>query len=342
MVAVKPPILTAATITVRQAGELYLQEARVERSPNSYRTFDYHFRFLCNYWGSDRLLNSITRLEVQQWLNSLRPHCKPATLRHKLSALSGFYRVATEYTGEILEPPTRYIRKPPVNNIRERILLDNEEDKLREFLGFERFSIIEFALMTGLRRVEQFRLKPDDVRLYYADAEDGSQPVLLGMAHIITSKTGRGRQVPLNPTAAGIAKYWADLGKPYLFPSYRSDRYEAGKAWSAKLRDALAKLDIKGLRWHDLRHTFATRALQGGARPEQIGQMLGHTQSCMTRRYLHWAADWLWPAAMATFNRPINRDARSANPVAKWCPDGNRPPSPVLKGPGQPKRRANG
>lgn len=41
------------------------------------------------------------------------------------------------------------------------------------------------------------------------------------------------------------------------------------------------------LRIHDLRHTFASRVLAGGASIHQIGQILGHSQIQMTMRYAH-------------------------------------------------------
>ena len=44
---------------------------------------------------------------------------------------------------------------------------------------------------------------------------------------------------------------------------------------------------IEGVRIHDLRHTFASLLVSGGASLEMIGRLLGHTQMTTTQRYAH-------------------------------------------------------
>ena len=45
--------------------------------------------------------------------------------------------------------------------------------------------------------------------------------------------------------------------------------------------------DILDVRIHDLRHTFASLLVSGGASLEMIGRLLGHTQIGTTQRYAH-------------------------------------------------------
>ena len=46
-------------------------------------------------------------------------------------------------------------------------------------------------------------------------------------------------------------------------------------------------VDIPDVRIHDLRHTFASLLVSGGASLEMIGRLLGHTQIGTTQRYAH-------------------------------------------------------
>ena len=45
--------------------------------------------------------------------------------------------------------------------------------------------------------------------------------------------------------------------------------------------------DLLDVRIHDLRHTFASLLVSGGASLEMIGKLLGHSQSRTTQRYAH-------------------------------------------------------
>jgi integrase len=51
--------------------------------------------------------------------------------------------------------------------------------------------------------------------------------------------------------------------------------------------DAVRAAGIKNFRWHDLRHTFASRLRQSGTPLGNIAELLGHKTLAMSRRYAH-------------------------------------------------------
>ncbi|WEK04745.1 MAG: tyrosine-type recombinase/integrase [Candidatus Devosia phytovorans] len=92
-----------------------------------------------------------------------------------------------------------------------------------------------------------------------------------------------------------------------------SSHPEKPKADLARPWAAVSKLaGLEGVRIHDLRHSFASVAVSGGASLPMIGALLGHTQAQTTKRYAHLADDALKAAADAVA-RQINiaEDARA-------------------------------
>jgi site-specific recombinase XerD len=86
-----------------------------------------------------------------------------------------------------------------------------------------------------------------------------------------------------------------------VFPAYRGKRYYEGtpKVWE-RIRSAAGLSDV---RLHDLRHSFASIAVSGGASLPIIGALLGHAHSATTQRYAHLSDDPLRAASDAVGNQ---------------------------------------
>ena len=52
-------------------------------------------------------------------------------------------------------------------------------------------------------------------------------------------------------------------------------------------RSQLKPAEHSEMRYHDLRHTFATRLVQGGVDSYKVQRLLGHKSPTMTQRYAH-------------------------------------------------------
>lgn len=140
--------------------------------------------------------------------------------------------------------------------------------------------VIELLLATGMRREEALSLEWSSVNLddRRLDLKD--------------TKTGRSFR-PLNASAVEIItrqKARRVLGNPYVFPAptrVGAHLLDVSKLWNAVRHHA--KLDH--VRLHDLRHTAASLAIQGGAHLAEVGRMLGHASPRTTARYAHMSDD---------------------------------------------------
>jgi integrase len=82
---------------------------------------------------------------------------------------------------------------------------------------------------------------------------------------------------------------------PWVFPGDVEGKpiQEIKRFWD----DVRTEAGIEDVRIHDLRHTFASLLVSGGASLPLIGQMLGHTQVQTTLRYAHLFDDPMRKAA---------------------------------------------
>ncbi|MYG52186.1 MAG: tyrosine-type recombinase/integrase [Rhodospirillaceae bacterium] len=219
---------------------------------------------------------------------------RPVTANRAIKTLSHMYRLGE---GWGLVPagcnPCRSIEKYPERG-RERFLTDAEFARLGRVLDEavdagtvppEAAAAIRLLMLTGCRKGEVLALRWTDVDL---DA---------GELRLPDAKSGP-RAVQLPPPAVRLLE---DLphraGSPWVFPGRdRDGHYSAGgldRAWYA-VREA-AKLE--DVRIHDLRHSFASRALALGETLPVIGKLLGHNDIETTARYAHLAQDSVHEAA---------------------------------------------
>lgn len=133
------------------------------------------------------------------------------------------------------------------------------------------------ALNTGLRRGELFGLRWDDV--------DFTTNVLT----IRHTKAGRTRHVPMNAEVRTILGALESRGRsPYVLPSANSARPRDAHNFIRRMfTPALKRARIGDFRWHDLRHTFASRLVMCGVDLRSVQELLGHTDIKMTLRYSH-------------------------------------------------------
>ena len=139
--------------------------------------------------------------------------------------------------------------------------------------------LIEFAIETGLRRGELLELKTSCVHLR-------NRQIVLSPQD---TKGNRGRSVPLTARAIEVlhlAGY--DPEKKYVFYHARAngalEPVTRIDPWYFRLR---ARAGCPDLRWHDLRHTFASRYLSDGGSLAALQKVLGHSSIKLTMIYAH-------------------------------------------------------
>ena len=205
---------------------------------------------------------------------------------NRVLEISGkLFNLAEEWKLRTGGNPCKFVRKYRETK-RERFLTDEEfrrlGDVLNEMETEGRLSVypaaaIRLLMLTGCRRNEIVELKWENVDL------------AAGEIRLPDSKTGA-RLVPLSPLAARVLTELPRIeGNPWVIPGTKPGRHLAdlNHYWE-RVRE---RAELPEVRIHDLRHSFASRALALGESLSMIGKLLGHNKIDTTARYAHLARD---------------------------------------------------
>jgi len=136
--------------------------------------------------------------------------------------------------------------------------------------------MVILAINTGLRRGELWNLKWGDVDLRHQ----------MLTVHGSGAKSKQTRHVPLNASAVQTLK--THRGEAAALPHVEVfGRAEFRKAWNGVLKDA----KIENFRFHDLRHTFASKLVMNGVPLNTVRELMGHASIDMTLIYAHLAPE---------------------------------------------------
>ena len=156
-----------------------------------------------------------------------------------------------------------------------QVLRDVEEEMPSAVAAF-RLLLLTGSRMSEIRDLRWEYVKDDCIEL--PDAKTGGRVVPLGPeARAVLSAIPRDEDNPWVIAGRLPGSHLTDLQRPW-----RRIRKQAG---------------LEGVRIHDLRHSFASRALALGESLTMIGKLLGHTQVQTTARYAHLARDSIQTAA---------------------------------------------
>lgn len=307
-------------MTFKEATQIALAEMAAELSPTSMPTWRSHAKGLLAYWKEDRDLRTVTRLEIQAWINwRAQTGVKASTIGHERVFLSRLWRVLEDRDLDNGFNPFQRLRMPKKRTDKRKIseeVVGLIEDRVSEH---DR-DLINLTLLTFLRRLEVFRLTPQDVT---TEPDPDNPGEVLYRLRVITSKTGKGRVVPLIGQSIEIINRRLETareqGLEYLFGNQGPNRFKAAVAWAHRVWYPLIKQIGKGGHFHGLRHRGAHLAWKNGAPIEATSKMLGHSNIPQTEHYIGVTEDTMWAAARAV-GQGVAAKASPAAPTPKGEP----------------------
>lgn len=242
----------------------------------------------------------ITRQMVQGFSASLfRQGMARSSMARKLSALRSLFRYLMRLHKIDNDPssgvrnPKQDQRHPAMLNVDQVFsLLDekhadassqaSESSSVDDTFRLRDMALLELLYGSGLRISEALSLDVNDIR-----------PASMHVR--VMGKGSKERLVPLSDTCAAALTRWLAVrdsvppvhGERAAFLGRRGkrlDRRQAARILEERAKEAGIPQHVSP---HDLRHTFATHLLEGGADLRAVQELLGHSRISTTQRYTH-------------------------------------------------------
>jgi integrase len=235
-----------------------------------------------------RRLKEITPWRIEEYKAKRRRERAPASVNLELACLKHMFSMAITW-GKAESNPVKQVKFFRLDNQVERILTSEEEARLLAAANARLRPVLILALNTGMRLGECLSLRWNEIDF------------VRGALHVAHTKSGKSRNIPMNravvETLRGLQRAGSLDG-----PIFQADGKPIRSIQEAFNR-ARARTDLKDVRFHDLRHTFATRLVTAGVDIVTVSKLLGHSTLAMTLRYAHPAPEDLRRAVQLLPNR---------------------------------------
>ena len=283
----------------------YWKAVHPNKSPTTQRREEEIKQKLEAHFGK-KLLVKIHPQDVRMYQTSRRGEVAAATVNREMVLLRHLFTMAVEWH-YLLGSPAKGIKQLREENRLFRYLTFEEAPRMIESCNGYLRSMVLVDLHSGLRKGELLRLKWSEI--------DFDRGVLT----VVNAKSGRSRHIPMNrvltETLSSIERI---AGSPYVF--CKRDGKPFGSV-NMGFRAARERVGLKDVRFHDLRHTFASWLVIRGVSLAVVRELLGHSSYEMTLRYAHLAPGQGAEAVHRLEARPNasgeDRQVEDGTPVAR-------------------------
>lgn len=287
-------------MTVREWLEKWMHEyVEINLRPGTVLRYRNQCEKICKYVG-DKRISQLTSADCQRMYNTIKKNGREVDREHYGEGLADstvrsihlmFHEAmnAAFQKRLIASNPTEGTVIPK-NNYKEKQVLNDEQldmymEAIKEDPLWHDFFYLE--LTTGLRIGEICGLRWEDF-----DEKSGTLKIQRSLARTVTAenfvgdpKTEKGKRTIILPdsTYQVLLKRKEYCNNEWIFPSFvYPERPTSPSGAYHRHKTILRSLGLPDIRFHDLRHTFATHALKNNVDPKTLSGILGHTNASFT------------------------------------------------------------
>ncbi len=270
--------------TFTKAVEDFLVWSKIEHAEksNTYKRYYFSGELLKKYFGNVKV-DKIQKKDVEDFIvwrscqtsRKTKDFITRETINNELLTLKIILKRLVE-SRILRDSPARGVKQLKAND-RNFHVITGDEEKLYLLAAPQPLQdVMVIMLETGMRCGEVYRVRRSDVSLEK------------GFLQVVKGKTDSSiRQVHLSDRARKVLQYRMEKFKgENLFPQNDIDGRAATLTLDRKHLETIKTLKMK-FRLYDARHTFASRAVEGGIDLLVLASILGHSNLKMVMRYAH-------------------------------------------------------
>tara|TARA_R100000231_G_scaffold2359_5_gene4162 strand:+ start:221 stop:1021 length:801 start_codon:yes stop_codon:yes gene_type:complete len=222
---------------------------------------------------ADKDINTISKQDIAKIKSGIKG--KPSTVNRYLSYFRAILMYAYEELGWLdSKPIIKRVKEQPMKT---KYFTLEQIKRLYKVLPDHLKDPFEFSLLTGVRMSNCLNLKWTHIHKNQI-AIDATE-----------TKNGRPLCVPLNKRCLELLQSINNTS-PYVF-TYAGRKIN--RASNTGWYNALDKAGLKGYRWHDIRHTWATHHVMNGTPLHTLQHLGGWSDFNIVNRYAHLSEDYL-------------------------------------------------
>ena len=236
--------------------------------------FTYRKYFEPIFEGKD--LKQISKQDIAEARSGIKG--SPGTVNRYLNYFRAILMYAYEELGWLDSKPI--VKRVKEDSRSHKYFTQQQIKKLLRYLPEHLKKPFIFSLMTGVRMSNCLNLRWDHIQ--------GNQISIEGTE----TKNGKGLSVPLNAKCIELLDSIDRQGSYVFLYAGRRITRASNTGWYK----ALDKAGLKGFRWHDIRHTWATHHVQNGTPLHTLQHLGGWSDFNIVNRYAHLSKDYLTDA----------------------------------------------
>lgn len=256
---------------LRDLTKVFLAYSRTNKK--DYKLDEAKVKVIHSYFGEKTLASKITPKRIEDFKSFMSEKYSNAYVNRYLACIKTIFNIGIK--NELIKTtPMKAVKMMKEDNHKIRYLTADEEARLFKELPEHLKPIVICALQTGLRKSNILQLRWELVDLEFRFIE-------------VLAQQNKGHKIIKIPISDKLLETLESLPKnsEYVFANP-----ETGKPYrdiSEGFKNACERANIENFRFHDLRHTVATRLVEKGIDLRVVQEIMAHSTIVTTQRYMH-------------------------------------------------------